>query len=90
MQDRSPLTRQNLLATHGRTIHLGHKQTGRHDLGQVRFTPQTGHARAHLDTSVECQERTLRTYGPPFNRRELGLTIRRLHQARRVGGSPDG
>src|SRR6202022_3023274 len=36
------------------------------------------------------QERTLRTYGPSFNRRELGLTIRRLHQARRVGGSPDG
>src|SRR6478672_7747863 len=23
MQDRSPLTRQNLLTTHGRTIHLG-------------------------------------------------------------------
>jgi hypothetical protein len=27
MQDRSPSTRQNLLATHGRTIHLDHKQT---------------------------------------------------------------
>jgi hypothetical protein len=36
---------------------LGHKQTGHHDLGQVRFTPQSGHARAHLDTSVKCQER---------------------------------
>ena len=27
MQDRSPPTRQNLLATHGRTIHLGQKAT---------------------------------------------------------------
>ena len=26
MQDRSPLTRQNLLATHGRTIHSGHSR----------------------------------------------------------------
>jgi len=31
---------------------IGHKQTGRHDLGQVRFTPQSGHARANLDTSA--------------------------------------
>jgi hypothetical protein len=30
MQDRSPPTRQNLLATHGRTIHLGHKRTSMH------------------------------------------------------------
>ena len=29
MQDRSPPTRQNLLATHGRTIHLGQKRTWR-------------------------------------------------------------
>src|SRR6516165_10694401 len=27
MQDRSPPTRRNLLATHGRTIHLGQKRT---------------------------------------------------------------
>ena len=44
----------------------------------------------HAGIRKPAQERTLRTYGPPFNRRELGLTIRRLHQARRVGGSPDG
>src|SRR6516225_3033572 len=30
MQDRSPPTRRNLLATHGRTIHLGQKQTLAH------------------------------------------------------------
>ena len=29
MQDRSPLTRGNLLATHGRTIHLGHSAAWR-------------------------------------------------------------
>ena len=38
---------------------IGHKQTGHHDLGQVRFTPQSGHARAHLDTSVKCHRRSL-------------------------------
>ena len=28
MQDRSPPTRRNSLATHGRTIHLGHLRRG--------------------------------------------------------------
>ncbi len=43
MQDRSPPARQNPLATHGRTIHLG--QTRKYSPGAdvFRFTPGSGH-----------------------------------------------
>jgi hypothetical protein len=38
---------------------LGQKQTSRRHLGQVRFAPQSGHARACLDTSVQAHKWTL-------------------------------
>ena len=37
---------------------LGHKQTLRRRLGQVRFPSQSGHARDHLDASALCHYRT--------------------------------
>jgi len=39
---------------------LGHKQTLRRRLGQVRFPPQSGHARDHLDASALCHGLTYR------------------------------
>ena len=34
---------------------LGHKQSLRRRLGQVRFPPQSGHARDHRDASALCR-----------------------------------
>ena len=38
---------------------------------RVRLSPDFRHVRRLSDFVAMCQERTLRTYGPPFNRREL-------------------
>src|SRR5262245_30380637 len=60
MQDRhSPQTRKSLLATHGRTIHLGHpRRIGRlPPLAACPVRSESGYAHACLDMSAKCQLR---------------------------------
>jgi hypothetical protein len=49
-------TSQHKLAT--ADVAVGSKADLRRRLAQVRFAPQSGRARGHLDTSVKCQQRS--------------------------------
>ena len=59
MQDRSPPTRRNLLATHGRTIHVGHSRLrwSRPRLVHVRFTSDSDRQPSKRDPSLRANKR---------------------------------
>jgi hypothetical protein len=55
MQDRSPPTRQNLLATHGRTIHLGHFLPVDGSPRHVGSAPNLGKTQAEIGSRRELR-----------------------------------
>ena len=63
MQDRSPLTRQNLLATHGRTIHLGQNGKARSEHISSALPPEADMVACHdtqfIAAKVSTTERLL-------------------------------
>ena len=81
MQDRSPLTRRNLLATHGRTIHLGHQRRIGPFHNRSALLPNSRRRSGHLKPTVSAKT------GREQLRRGSRYSITSSARASSVGGT---
>ena len=85
-KSRSPPTRQNLLATHGRTIHSGQKRTWRDQIAMSALPPKAD-IRRLFDHLVEGRHRK-RSPGLRHSTRFAGQAVREIRQPRNRTKNP--